>query len=192
MATHPFDDWADIYDGVYAYLNHDVPFYVQQAVASGGPVLELGCGTGRVSLAMASAGAEVVGVDISPRMLETARRKADALGVAPRCRFQHGDMGTVSLDQQFSLVVMPFRSFQSMLTVADQRQVLANVRVHLAPGGMLALDMFAPDLSMLADDESVPFHVHDVPQPDIGHTFVVWGQNRWDHVEQTNDARLII
>ena len=189
---HPFDDWADIYDSVYAYLTHDVPFYVEQAVASGGPVLELGCGTGRVSLAMAEAGVEVTGVDLSPRMLEVVRRKADSRDLAERCYFHQGDMRSLQLGRQFPLAVMPFRSFQSMLTVADQRQALVNAKAHLAPGGLLVLDTFAPDLRMLADDDPTPFHVRDVPQPDTGHTFVVWGQNSWDHEAQTNQARLII
>ncbi len=191
-SQHPFDDWADIYDRVYAYLTHDVPFYVQQSLASGGPVLELGCGTGRVSLAIAEAGFDVVGVDISPRMLAAARAKADEQGLAARCRFVHGDMRTVNLKRRFPLVIMPFRSFQSMLTVDDQRQALANAKAHLKHGGMLALDVFAPDIPMLAVDDSATFHVRDVPQRKTGHTFVVWGQNRWDHLAQTNAARLFI
>ncbi len=191
-SQHPFDDWADIYDGVYAYLTHDIPFYVQQSLVSGGPVLELGCGTGRVSLAIAGAGFDVVGIDISPRMLEAAQRKADDQGLSARCHFVHGDMRTVGLEGRFPLVIMPFRSFQSMLTVDDQRQALANAKAHLTPGGRLALDIFAPDIPMLAVDDPTMFHVRDVPQQETGHTFVVWGQNRWDHLAQTNAARLVI
>ena len=198
MTAHPFDDWADIYDQVYAYLTYDLDFYVGQAVASQGPVLELGCGTGRVSLAMAGKGIDVVGVDISPRMVEGARAKAKAAGLSRRCRFQTGDMRDLALQRTFPLVVMPFRSFQSMLTVADQRAALAVAAAHLAPGGLLAMDIFAPDLHMLATDDATPFHVRDVPQPDPGHTpgtgrmLVIWGQNRWDPLSQVNHARLII
>ena len=190
--SYPFDDWAGIYDQVYAYLTHDLPFYVQQATASGGPVLELGCGTGRVCLAIAQAGASVVGVDVSPRMIEAARRKAAAQGLAGRCRFRRGDMRTVRLGQRFPLVVMPFRSFQSLLTVDDQRRALANVKAHLLSGGKLVLDIFAPDIHMLADDDPEVFHAQKVPQPDTGHTMAVWGQNQFDHVNQTNDVHLVI
>ena len=198
LTAHPFDDWADIYDQVYAYLTYDLDFYVEQAVASKGPVLELGCGTGRVSLAMAGAGIDVVGVDISPRMVEVARAKAKEAGLSERCRFQAGDMRDLALRGTFPLVVMPFRSFQSMLTVADQRAALAVASAHLAPGGLLAMDIFAPDLHMLATDDATPFHVRDVPQPDTGPMpntggmLVVWGQNRWDPLRQVNRARLII
>ena len=192
MVEHPYDDWADIYDQVYAYLTYDIPFYVQQALASGGPVLELGCGTGRVALAIAEAGIDVTGVDISPRMVEAARRKSDAAKLSGTLEFHDADMRSVRLGRRFPLVLLPFRSFQSMLTVEDQQEALATVAEHLAPGGVLAMDVFVPDVAQLAEDAAVPFHVRDVEQPESGHTFVVWGQNGWDAVTQVNSARLII
>ncbi|MEE8519475.1 MAG: class I SAM-dependent methyltransferase [Dehalococcoidia bacterium] len=192
MTQHPFDDWADIYDRVYAYLDYDLPFYVQQAQAAGGPVLELGCGTGRVALAMAEQGHDVVGVDISPKMVAQAQAKADAAGLTDRVRFEVGDMLDVDAGSGFALVTMPFRSFQSMLTIDDQRQALANAAAQLRESGLLAFDIFVPDVEQLgAHDEAVPFHVRDVEQPDGGR-LVIWGQNTWDGVEQLNEARLII
>ena len=192
MSNHPYDDWADIYDRVFADLDHDVPFYVQQALASGGPVLELGSGTGRVALALAAASIEVHGVDVSPRMVQRAREKAEAAGLANACRFQQGDMRTVRLGLRFPLVIMPFRSFQNMLSVDDQRAALATVDAHLEAGGCLAFDVFAPDPRMLATDDPAPFHVRDVRQPDTGHTWLVSGQNRWDHQAQTNHVRVVV
>ena len=88
----PYDDWADIYDAVYADLTHDIDFYVEQARACGGPVLELGCGTGRVSLAIAAEGIDVTGIDISPRMIAAAQAKAERRGLSAHCIFQSGDM----------------------------------------------------------------------------------------------------
>ena len=73
--TSPFDEWSDIYDSVYSYLKEDIAFYVEEALAVGGPVLELGCGTGRVAVPMAQAGAEVVGLDSSRAMLSKASAK---------------------------------------------------------------------------------------------------------------------
>ncbi len=189
----PYDDWADIYDAVYAELDHDVDFYVEQATASGGPVLELGCGTGRIALAIAEAGVDVVGIDISPRMIEVARGKAAERRLTERCIFQSGDMADIQLADRFPLIVLPFRSFQSMLTVEEQRQALASVRAHLAPGGVLAMDTFNPDVRHLADDNAsaTPLHLMDVGRADGG-TIVVWGQNGWNPVEQVNDVRVII
>ena len=122
----PYDDWADIYDAVYADLTHDIDFYVEQARACGGPVLELGCGTGRVSLAIAAAGIDVTGIDISPRMIAAAQAKAERRGLSERCIFQSGDMADPQIADRFPLVIMPFRSFQSMLTVEEQRMALAT------------------------------------------------------------------
>ena len=189
----PYDDWADIYDAVYADLTHDIDFYVEQARACGGPVLELGCGTGRVSLAIAAAGIDITGIDISPRMIAAAQAKAERRGLSERCIFQSGDMADLQIADRFPLVIMPFRSFQSMLTVEEQRMALAGVREWLAPEGRLAFDTFNPDVRQLADENSAstPVHLQDVARSGGG-TIVVWGQNGWDAVSQVNDVRLII
>ncbi len=189
----PYDDWADIYDAVHAGLDHDVDFYVAQSQASGGPVLELGCGTGRISLAIAEAGVDVVGIDISPRMIEAAQAKARRRSLTERCIFQPGDMASLRLADRFPLIAMPFRSFQSMLTVEEQRQALTLARAHLAPGGLLAFDTFNPDVKALANDDlaAVPYHLRDVERADGG-TLIIWAQNGWNPVEQVNDVRMII
>ena len=189
----PYDDWADIYDAVYADLTHDIDFYVEQARESGGPVLELGCGTGRVSLAIAQAGTAVTGIDISPRMVAVAQAKATRRGLSERCVFQSGDMATLQLAERFPLVIMPFRSFQSMLSPEEQRQALARVRERLTPGGVFAMDTFNPDVNSLTGDEAsrIAYHVSDVERAGGG-TIVVWGQNGWDPITQVNDVRLII
>ena len=189
----PYDDWADIYDAVYADLTHDIDFYIELAREAGGPVLELGCGTGRVSLAIAREGIAVTGIDISPRMTAVAQTKAARRGLSERCVFQSGDMAALQLAERFPLVVMPFRSFQSMLTTEEQRQALARVRERLAPGGLFAMDTFNPDVSSLVNDETsrLAYHLKDVEREDGG-TLVVWGQNGWDPVTQVNDIRLII
>ena len=189
----PYDDWADIYDAVHADLTHDIDFYVELARASGGPTLELGCGTGRISLAIAQQGIAVTGIDISPRMIEVAQTKAAQRGLAERCVFQSGDMAAVQLAERFPLVIMPFRSFQSMLTPEEQRQALARVRERLAPGGVFVMDTFNPDVGSLVNDEQsrLAYHMKDVER-DGGGTLVVWGQNGWDPVTQVNETRLII
>lgn len=187
-----FDDWADIYDRVHAYLTEDIPFYVEQAVASGGPVLELGCGTGRVSVPIAQTGVPIVGVDISPRLIGVAKSKAQAAGVSHRCAFHVGDMREVNLQRRFPLVIMPFRPFQSMLSVADQRAALERIRLHLAPQGRLVFDVWTPEAHILADEAATPAHFRDVPDPATGHTLCLWLNNSWDHLHQINSVRLII
>jgi len=190
-AGYPFDDWAEIYDRVYADLTHDVPFYVQLALANAGPVLELGCGTGRVSLAMAEAGVNVLGIDISPLMAARANAKAAARGLGWRAAFQADDMRTLRLERTFGLVVMPFRSLQLVTTPSDQRAVLATAAAHLATGGTLAFDVFNPDPDLLADTGDEPFVDSIVVQPD-GSVVIVHATNRWDHAEQLSHPHLWI
>ena len=190
--SYPFDDWADIYDRVYADWDHDLGFYLQHAVTSGGPVLELGCGTGRVSLAIAELGIPVTAIDLSPRMLEVARRKAVGRGLEKSCLFYHGDMRSFKLEQQFPLIVIPFRSFQSLLTIEDQRSALMAAKMHLLPSGKLIFDVFAPDIQMLANSDEDFFHIQDVFDPLSNNSLAVWGKNNFNHVEQTNQVSLFI
>ena len=135
---------ARYYDAVYRdapQISRDAAFYETLAVDSGGPVLELGCGTGRVLLAIAARGLACSGVDQSPAMLEECRRKpgADALALtcAPMERFDLGG-------RRFAFIFSAFRAFQHLDTVEQQLACLANVRRHLAPGGTFAFDVFNP------------------------------------------------
>ena len=123
----PYDDWAGIYDEVYAELTHDIPFYVSQAQSTGGPVLELGAGTGRISIPIASQGIDVVGIDVSPKMIELANSKAAKLGLSTTCIFQTGDILDLELAERFALIILPYRSFQSVLNPVDQKKALNNI-----------------------------------------------------------------
>ena len=148
-----YDLCAPFYDGDYDGLGYDVDldFYVGLAGASGGPVLEMGCGTGRVALAIARSGVEVVGLEISPAMLE--RLRAKLAGVAPevarRIQLVHGDIREHQLGRLFPLVVAPFRVVQHLVTEADVDRFLGNAARHLSPGGELAFDVFQPDERMI-------------------------------------------
>lgn len=187
-----FDQWAGIYDWVFAEKQDDVPFYVEEAVDSGGPVLELGSGTGRVTIPIARSGVEIVGLESSTEMLKVARAKSDALQADGRITWTHGDMRDFSLGREFALVIIPFRGFLSLLSVEEQRSCLSRIRSHLAPGGRLVFDVFVPDLGMLTDDASTPFHYMDVPHPETGQRLVIWHQNRFDNHSQVNSARTIM
>ena len=192
------DSWADIYDAVHSHLEHvphlnDISFWVEEARASGGPVLELGCGTGRVAIPIAQAGGPIVGLDNSARMLRTARAKARRLELsADLLRFVHGDMRTFRLKRKFNLVIIPFRSFLLLLSVAEQRQALATIKRHLAPDGRLIFSAFVPDLELLTGDPETPIHDYQVTDPATGHRLAVWHQNRYDNFNQIINARTII
>jgi SAM-dependent methyltransferase len=137
-----YDTIARIYDPWSRTVVEDVSFYVEEAVASGGPVLELGVGSGRIAVPIAAAGIEVVGVDLSAGMLDVARETAELAGVTIDLR--QGDMRDPPVEGEFPLVTAPFRSLLHMETDADRRAALRAVRKHLAPKSRFVFDVFAP------------------------------------------------
>ena len=188
-----FDAWADVYDSVYSYVRDDIPFYAQMARESDGPVLELGCGTGRVAIPVAETGVEITGLDYSKAMLGVARSKASKLPRdSGKLTLVHADMRDFSLDQRFSLAIVPFRGFLSLLTVEDQAKALLNIRHHLAPGGRLAFNVFVPDLNMLVQEGDVPYHFRDVTDPTTGQELMLYYQSSYDNHNQIISARVIV
>jgi SAM-dependent methyltransferase len=154
---------ADFYDAspLVARRTQDVAFYQKRALRYGGPLLELGCGTGRVAVPLADSGLHVTGLDISPRMLERAEQKRSALPSGNRnlLRLVLGDMTNFALREQFPLIIIPFRPFQHLMTVPEQLQCLACVRRHLASGGRLIMDFFQTDAARMHDPSFLEPHL---------------------------------
>jgi SAM-dependent methyltransferase len=157
--TGSYDDSAfvaDFYDHVAPYrARQDVAFFVEVAKEAGGPVLEIGCGTGRVLLPIARAGVEIVGLDSSSEMLRVCREKLarEPTDTQRRVQLVNADMRDFQLSGVFAVAMMPFRPFQHLLTVADQCSCLTCVGSHLPEGGELVMDVFNPSLEMLASDD---------------------------------------
>jgi SAM-dependent methyltransferase len=144
-----YDQIARLYDPWSRSVVEDVAYYVEEALHSGGPVLELGVGTGRIAVPIASAGVPVVGVDLSEGMLDVARERAELAGVDLDLR--QGDMRDPPVDGTFPLVVIPFRSLLHMETDRDRRAVLRVVAKLLEPNGRFVFDVFAPGADDIAD-----------------------------------------
>ncbi len=150
--------FVEAYDAFHGGDQHplagDVAFYERLAGATGGPVLELGCGTGRVALPLAAAGLDVTGVDSAEAMLSIARSKRQAAPALVRDRLTllNGDMTQLDLGRRFGCVIVPFRSFQQLLTADLQRKALHVIRRHLQPAGRLALHLYDPRLDVLIGD----------------------------------------
>ena len=144
---------AKYYDGAYAAKQDlvDLPFYLDLATQSRGPVLEIACGTGRVLLPIARKGIEICGVDNSLHMLDVLKenlaREPDE--VRQRITLQEGDMRTFRLNQKFPMVMIPFRPMQHMFTVEDQVAALRTAAAHLTDQGTLAFDVFYPKFEMI-------------------------------------------
>jgi SAM-dependent methyltransferase len=150
-----YDEFAEYYDHVLPYRNRDdVGFFVDLARAARGPVLEVACGTGRVLLPCARAGAQVVGLDLSAGMLDVCRQRLarEPADVRARVELYQADMRTFDLGRQFDLITTPFRGFQHLLAVGDQQLALRAIRRHLADGGRFVLDLFNPSLHFLGDE----------------------------------------
>jgi len=169
----PYDAIAELYDPWSASVVEDVGFYLDEARRSGGPVVELGVGTGRIAIPIAAEGIRVIGVDSSRRMLEVCARRAALAGVDVDLRL--GDLREPPVRQRFPLVICPFRSLLHMHTHEDRRRVLAAVRKLLRPAGRFVFDVFTPG----ADDIA---QTHDrwlEREPGI------YELARWDEVERT-------
>ncbi len=138
----------DLFAGAGA-LAGDVDFYLDCAARYGGPVLEIGAGTGRILIPLAAAGHEAVGLDRSPTMLRLAADKLEASSLAGRVRLVEADMTAFRLESDFSLILITARSFQHLFTPEEQRRALATARRHLRPGGHLVLDLFDPSFEIL-------------------------------------------
>jgi SAM-dependent methyltransferase len=181
---------ATYYDHIVPYLNRsDTAFYVDAAKESGGPVLEVGCGTGRVLVPTAEAGIEITGVDWSEDMLDVCRRRLSGLPEAARARARvvRADMRDFDLSEAFALITLPFRPFQHLLTVDDQLRCLACLRRHLADRGRLILDLFNPGLHLLSAD-NLGEEIGDEPEftmPDgsrVLRTYRTTSRNLFDQV----------
>jgi SAM-dependent methyltransferase len=144
---------AQIYDLVTPRdLSGDINWYRGLAVAAGGPVLELGAGTGRVTIELARAGIDIVGLDSNSQMLARLVAKVDSLEPDHRRRVAtlQGDMQSFEAGRQFALVIAPFRVFLHNLTEQEQEACCARVFAHLRPGGKFALNVFHPSLTVMA------------------------------------------
>jgi SAM-dependent methyltransferase len=146
---------ADYYDTspVLIQRTQDIAFYCGSAQQYGDPILELGCGTGRITLAIAEAGYRIVGLDISRRMLEKAMEKRARLRreTCERVHLVQADMTQFDLGEKFRTVVAPFRPFQHLLETEQQMNCLNCVRKHLAQNGRLILDVFQTDAERMHD-----------------------------------------
>ena len=141
---------AAFYDATARGVPGDIEFYRDLGRSSGGPVVELGVGTGRIAIPTAQTGVEVTGIDLAPAMLEVARRRAEEAGVGERLHLLEGDMRTFTVSTPVPLVTIPFRTFLHNLSEDDQHATLRAARRALRPGGRLALNVFNPDLARIA------------------------------------------
>lgn len=171
MNCDSYTTTAKYYDGAYAAKSDllDLPFYIDLARKIGGPVLEMGCGTGRVLLPIARVGIEIHGLDNSAPMLDILRQHVagEAIEVRQRIVIHEGDMRNFRGQSKYPLVTIPFRPMQHMYTVADQVSVLHTAAFHLQDKGFLAFDVFFPKLGLM--DAGIGEEKFEMEWPDVSH-----------------------
>lgn len=156
---------AAFYDLQFETRDEDVDWARRLAGRTGGPILELACGSGRIAVPLASDGHTVVGLDLSAAMLSRARDRAHRAGV--EVELIEGDMRDFTLDQTFALILIPFSSFLH-LAPRDRFACLARVREHLAPRGQFALDVFQPDPLKIAGRDGGVIEEATFEDPETG------------------------
>lgn len=139
-----FEHTARFYDvDQHPADNEDIPFYLEQASRFGSPILELACGTGRVTIPLAKAGFSVYGLDLSQEMLAVFEKKLSELpqDAAEKITIQQGEMTDFSFETTFKLILIPFHSFQALSTDQEARKCLENIYKHLNDDGALILNV---------------------------------------------------
>jgi SAM-dependent methyltransferase len=183
---------ARYYDEYFTGLEGESEFYTALSGEVGAPVLELGCGTARTMLPIAASGLRIVGLDASAQMLALAKRKIDSvstdLGSSAKFRRQLignialvcADMRRFQLRAQFRLAILPYRTFQHLLTNDDRHKALRCIHDHLSSDGVLAFNVFDPG-SDIGNDGSGELQRDTVfADPGTGTQVEVWFRRTYD------------
>lgn len=171
---------AELYDLVHLGPHKgEAEFYVRQADRWGKRVLELACGTGRLTILLAARGLQMTGLDVSAAMLERARRTNTTAVFVP------ADMRAFDLGQRFDLIFIPINSICHLLTRDDAEACLRCVRAHLQPAGRFVVDVFNPSLTLLTREGSRWYEVGEYDTPGGGRVRLT-EQNRYDRATQIN------
>jgi len=139
-----YDSIARLYDPWSASVVEDISFYVDEALTAGGPVVELGVGTGRIAIPTAMAGVDVIGVDSSAEMLAVCAERAREAGMDTRLDLRLGDLRRPPVEERVELVTCPFRAYLHLRDDAERLEALGAAHELLRPEGRLVFDVFTP------------------------------------------------
>lgn len=182
-----YDD-AVVYDLIHERLSPaDIPFYLQQIGGCNGTVLELGCGTARVTIPLAEHGYAVTGLEIDECMLKRGQEKASAKGVS--IEWVHGDARNFDLGKKFDLILFPCNAIAHLLDNESVESCFSCVKRHLADDGKFILQMFNPSLSILTRDPNQRYPVAEYDDPSGKGHVVVTENNVYDRARQVNEIK---
>lgn len=163
----------------------DLPMYIRQVERWGGPILELGCGTGRVTLPLTQLCQRVVGIDNSPELLAHARLKSQAASLDPT--LVEADFRNFDLGEQFSLVIFPYNAFNHLLDFDSIHDCLACVRHHLAAKGRFIIDTFNPDPAILSASTGARTKILEYIDPYTHERVLMYEANAYNAATQINN-----
>lgn len=183
-------DFEDLYwDGQHYDLQNldyvnDIPFYLRKARQYSEPVLELACGTGRITIPIAEQGIDMTGLDISEPMISYAKKKAKEKGVT--VEWVKADCRNFKLDRKFNIIFFPFNSIAHLHDLESIKSCFSCVKMHLKDEGRFIIDIFNPRLDILTRDSSMRYPVAEYPDPNGKGTVVITENNLYDTATQIN------
>lgn len=176
------------YDQRYKKFVEDIPFWMRMAKQYGDSILELACGTGRISIPMAKEGYRVTGIDISDSMLAEAKRK---LCEARIClELIKADVRDFHLRRKFNLAIFPANTICHLLTFQDLEACFRCVKRHLEPSGKFVIDVFNPRFDILLRNRSQRYPHSEYSDPDGKGTIVITEASDYDSASQINTITL--
>jgi SAM-dependent methyltransferase len=181
------------YDLEYVDQVADIRWYVELARRHGGPLLELGCGNGRITLPIARSGVEIHGVDRSRPMLDSLEDKLRSQPVSVRSlvHVEQADFLKLRGPARFPLVILPFNTIHHCATHRDVLSLLDGVRKVLLPGGTFALDFYLPAPELYGRDPKVRYGERTFTDPRTGAEITSWEQSGYDALGQVHNVRYI-
>ena len=187
-----YDAFARFYDLFYEQRDDDLAMFRDLARGAGGPILELGCGTGRVLVPLALEGHQVTGLDFSTAMLAIAQEKVTAAQVSQQVELVQGDIRDFDLASRFAMTIVPINTFMHCYNIDQQLACLGCIRRHLRPEGRLIIDVYHPDLESLLEADGRLVSEGTVLDPSTGHIIQHVYSRVLDIANQTQDITFIM
>jgi SAM-dependent methyltransferase len=175
------------YDAIAGKLEEDLEFYRQMAAGCSALVLDLACGTGRVTVPLARAGLKVWGLEINPAMLRLAREKAQHQNL--KIEFIQADMRDFNLAEKFELIFIAYNSMQHLLDDLSLEMFFTSVKKHLLPHGRLIIDIFNPSMELLAREKGARFAAGNLAEANDQGEFVIEEEVNYNDAEQINHIK---
>lgn len=191
LSSNDFDLFSHYYDLDQGDIQDDIQFHLDYAHRCGEPILELGCGTGRLLLPLASEGFRVTGIEIATTMLAIARQKVRKAGLDDLITLIQGDMRGFQLPSRFSLAICALNTIMHLPSLEDQFALVNTVRSHLKPGGLFLLDLLNPHTSALSDERTPLLLEKEMLDPESGNRVFKLYSQRVDLASQVAEITLI-